>query len=63
MERRTLARLQRLLKDLRPIERQALRRYYALQQSAEEIEAAIGLTKPRLNELKTRIRKALADLE
>jgi DNA-directed RNA polymerase specialized sigma24 family protein len=61
MERRTLARLRQLLNDLTPIERDALRRYYALQQTAEEIEAAIGMTKSQLNELKTRIRKALAE--
>jgi DNA-directed RNA polymerase specialized sigma24 family protein len=61
MERRGLARLRRLLNHLTPIERDALRRYYALEQSAEEIEAAIGVTESQLKDLKARIRKALAE--
>ncbi len=52
------AHLRRLLKDLTPIERDALRRFYRLQQSPDQIQTATGLTKAQLNKLKTRLRKA-----
>ena len=60
MERQTLAQLRRFLKDLTPAERDALRRFYELNQTAAEIKSATGLTQGQLTRLKTRIKKASA---
>ena len=52
------ARIRRILAALSPGEREALHRFYALEQDTEEISRAIGLSENALRELKSRVRKA-----
>jgi DNA-directed RNA polymerase specialized sigma24 family protein len=51
--------LRRLVRALSPLERDALTRFYLLEQTPDQIHRDLGIDPGRLRELKSRVRKAL----
>jgi DNA-directed RNA polymerase specialized sigma24 family protein len=54
------ARLQRVLAELTPREREALSRFYRSGQDGARISEVLGMTVDELNQLKKRVKKAFA---
>jgi hypothetical protein len=52
------ARIQRILATLSPGEREALERFYNLQQDIPQISRAVGMSERELHELKLQVKKA-----